>query len=140
MHRDRLKRRQFITLLGGAAVAGPRALIAQPAQRKYRVGALVPFPLAALTVFVDTLRQLGFVDGQNVTVDGRGFAVSYERLPAIAAELVELKVDAIICAGDAAIIAAQAAKLAFPSSQPPTTWWGLAWCARWHIPAATRPA
>ena len=88
MHFDRLKRRQFITLLGGAAVAGPRGLMAQPAPRRYRVGALVPFPLAALAVFVDTLHQLGFVDGQNLTIDGRGFAV-YERLPAIAAELVD---------------------------------------------------
>jgi hypothetical protein len=74
MHFDRLKRREFITLLGGAAVAGPRRLMAQPVPRRYRIGALVPFPLAALAVFVDTLRQLGFVDGQNLTIDGRSNA------------------------------------------------------------------
>jgi putative ABC transport system substrate-binding protein len=109
-----MKRRELIALLAGLAVAGPRGLMAQPAPRKYRVGVLVPFPLAVLAFFVDTLRQLGFVDGQNLTLDGRGFATSYERLPAIAAELVAAKVDAIICAGDAAILAAQATTTSIP--------------------------
>jgi putative ABC transport system substrate-binding protein len=109
-----MQRRDFIALVGGAAAAWPCGLPAQPAARKYLVGALVPFPLAALGGFVDTLRQAGFIEGQNLTIDPRGFSVPYDGLPAIAAELVEAKVDAIICAGDAAIIAAQAATSSIP--------------------------
>jgi putative ABC transport system substrate-binding protein len=109
-----VKRREFITLLGGAAVAGPRRLLAQPASRKYLIGALMPLPLAALGGFVDMLGQLGFVEDQNLTIDPRGFSVPYDRLAAVAGELVEAKVDAIICAGDAAIIAAQAATSSIP--------------------------
>ena len=114
MQFDRLKRREFVTLLGTAAVAGPRGLLAQPASRRYLVGGLMPFPLATLAKFVDTLGQLGFVEEQNLTIDPRGFSVPYDRLAVIAGELVEAKVDAIICAGDAAIIAAQAATSSIP--------------------------
>ena len=114
MQFDRLKRREFVTLLGTAAVAGPRGLLAQPASRRYLVGGLMPFPLATLARFVDTLGQLGFVEEQNLTIDPRGFSVPYDRLAVIAGELVEAKVDAIICAGDAAIIAAQAATSSIP--------------------------
>jgi ABC-type uncharacterized transport system substrate-binding protein len=103
-----MNRRAFISALGVAA-AWPRGPLAQAVSRKYMVGALVPFPLAALGAFVDTLRLAGFIDGQNLTIDPRGFSVPYDRFPAIAAELVEAKVEAIICAGDAAILAAQAA-------------------------------
>jgi ABC-type uncharacterized transport system substrate-binding protein len=52
--------------------------------------------------------------GQNLAIDGRGFVASYEKFPTIAAELVKAKVDAIICAGDAAIRAAQAATTTIP--------------------------
>jgi putative tryptophan/tyrosine transport system substrate-binding protein len=114
MQFDRLKGREFVTLLGTAAVAGPRGLLAQPASRRYLVGGLMPFPLATLARFVDTLGQLGFVEEQNLTIDPRGFSVPYDRLAVIAGELVEAKVDAIICAGDAAIIAAQAATSSIP--------------------------
>jgi putative ABC transport system substrate-binding protein len=106
-------RRAFIMLLGSWGLVLPHALMAQPA-RKYLVGALVPFPLAALGGFVDTLRQQGFVEGQNLTLDPRGFAAPYDGLPAIAIELVDAQVDAIICAGDAAIVAAQAATTRVP--------------------------
>src|SRR5439155_5634071 len=88
MQFGQLKRREFITLFGGAAVAGPRGLLAQPASRKYLVGALMPLPLAALGGFVDMLGQLGFVEDQNLTIDPRGFSVPYDRLAAVAGELV----------------------------------------------------
>jgi putative tryptophan/tyrosine transport system substrate-binding protein len=109
-----VKRRDFITLIGGAAAAWPLGLMAQPATRVYRIGVLVPFPAGVLAGFFDALRQLGFVEGQNLSIDGRGFAASYEKFPTIAAQLVKTKVDAIICAGDAAIRAAQAATTTIP--------------------------
>ena len=109
-----MKRRDFITLIGGAAAAWPLGLMAQPATRVYRIGVLVPFPAGVLASFFDALRQFGFVEGQNLAIDGRGFVASYEKFPTIAAELVKAKVDAILCAGDAAIRAAQAATTTIP--------------------------
>jgi putative tryptophan/tyrosine transport system substrate-binding protein len=113
-----MKRREFIalisSLISGAVVAWPRGLMAQPATRVYRIGVLVPFPAGVLASFFDVLRQLGFVEGHNLTIDGRGFAASYEKFPAIAAELVKAKVDAILCAGDTAIRAAQATTTTIP--------------------------
>jgi putative tryptophan/tyrosine transport system substrate-binding protein len=71
-----LRRREFISLISGAVAAWPRGLMAQPATRVYRIGVLVPFPAGVLASFFDALRQLGFVEGQNLTIDGRGFAAS----------------------------------------------------------------
>ena len=109
-----MKRREFITLLGGAAAAWPRAARAQQAGKVYRIGVLTPFPADVLAPWFNELRQLGFVQGHNLTVDGRGFSSSYEQLPAIAAELVSAEPDAIACAGDEAIRAAQALTQTIP--------------------------
>ena len=65
-----LKRREFITLLGGAAAAWPVAARAQEAGRTYRLGFLVPTPRqspAVLALF-DELRLNGFIEGQNLDV------------------------------------------------------------------------
>jgi putative tryptophan/tyrosine transport system substrate-binding protein len=109
-----LRRREFIALVGGAAAAWPRQLVAQPAERVYRIGVLFPFPASVLAAWFDELRRLGFVEGQNLAVDRRGFASSYEQFPTIAAELVKAGLDAMICGGDAAIRAAQAATATIP--------------------------
>jgi putative ABC transport system substrate-binding protein len=105
----KVKRRDFITLLGGAAAAWPLAARAQQAGRIYRLGILhnqgpqaPQFP-----PFYDELRRLGFVEGQNLIVDGRGYAVRTEQFPTVAAELVKASVDAILCGGAAAARAAQ---------------------------------
>jgi putative tryptophan/tyrosine transport system substrate-binding protein len=104
-----VKRREFITLVGGAAAAWPLAARAQQAGRIYRLGILhnqgpqaPQFP-----PFYDELRRLGFVEGQNLIVDGRGYAVRTEQFPTVAAELVKASVDAILCGGAAAARAAQ---------------------------------
>jgi putative tryptophan/tyrosine transport system substrate-binding protein len=104
-----MRRRDFITLIGGAAAAWPLAARAQQAGRIYRLGILhnqgpqaPQFP-----PFYDELRRLGFVEGQNLIVDGRGYAVRTEQFPAVAAELVKASVDAILCGGAAAARAAQ---------------------------------
>ena len=109
-----LRRREFITLLVGAAAAWPRQLAAQPAGRIYRIGVLFPFPASVLAAWFDELRRLGLVEGQNLAVDRRGFVSSYEQFPTIAAELVKTGLDAMICGGDMAIRAAQAATATIP--------------------------
>src|SRR5262249_49095392 len=64
--------------------------------------------------FYDELRRLGFVEGQNLIVDSRGYAVRTEQFPAVAAELVKAQVDAILAGGAAAARAAQAATSTIP--------------------------
>jgi len=108
-----LTRRELIAALGGAAAAWPIAARAQQL-RFYRVAVLVPIPASVFTAFFDELRQHGFVEGQNLAVDRRGFDARYDRFPAIAAELVKAGPDAIMCGGDAAIRAAQAATATIP--------------------------
>jgi putative ABC transport system substrate-binding protein len=95
-----MKRRTFITLLGGAA-AWPLAARAQQTGRIYRLGILhnqgpqaPQFP-----PFYDELRRLGFIEGQNLVVDSRGYALRTEQFPAVAAELVKSQLDAIVCGG-----------------------------------------
>jgi len=111
-----MKRRAFITLLGGAAASWPFAARAQQAGRAYRLGVLhnqgpqsPQFP-----PFYDELRRLGFVEGQNLIVDSRGYAVRTEQFPAVVAELVKAQVDAILAGGAAAARAAQAATRTIP--------------------------
>ena len=52
--------------------------------------------------FFDELRRLGFMEGQNLTVDGRGYGLHIDQFAEIAAEMVRAKVDVILCAGDVA--------------------------------------
>jgi ABC-type uncharacterized transport system substrate-binding protein len=111
---NHIRRRELFTLLGGAAAAWPLRLVAQPNKPMYRIGILTPFPPSVMAAWFDELRRLGFVEGQNLAVDRRGFASSYEQFPTIAAELVKAELDAIICAGDAAIRAAQAVTTTIP--------------------------
>ena len=69
-----IRRRAFITLLGGAAAAWPLAASGQEFGRIYRVGALIVSPRDAPhhVAFFDELRRLGFIDGQNLAVDVGG--------------------------------------------------------------------
>jgi putative tryptophan/tyrosine transport system substrate-binding protein len=108
------RRREFITLLGGAAAAWPLAARAQQADRMRRIGALAPLPAIVWVPFFEELARQGFVEGQNLAVDRRGFDASYDRFSAVAAELVSAAPDAIMCGGDAAIRAAQAATTSIP--------------------------
>jgi putative tryptophan/tyrosine transport system substrate-binding protein len=115
-----MRRREFITLLGGAAAASavswPLPLSAQEPGRTYRVGGLVNIPRTAshFVALFDELRRAGFVEGQNLVVAGRGWDFRTEQFPEMAAELVKAKVDVIVSAGDAAIRAAQQATTTIP--------------------------
>ena len=94
----KLKRREFITLVGGAAAAWPLKARAQEAGRSYRLGFLIPIPreTPAIAVFFDELRVNGFIEGQNLTVVPGGFDVRNEQLAEQAAALVKAAPDAIV--------------------------------------------
>jgi putative ABC transport system substrate-binding protein len=115
-----LRRREFITPLGGAAaaaaVSSPLAARAQEPGRTYRIGGLnnLPRTVPHVVGLFDELRRAGFVEGQNLVIAGRWWASRTEQFPEMAAELVKAKVDVIVCAGDAAIRAAQQATTTIP--------------------------
>ena len=115
MQFTQLKRREFITLLGGAA-AWPLGARAQQAGNTARIGVLWPGDAPPLSPRMESFRQglraSGFVDGQNVAVELR-YGAS-ERLPELAAELIRLKVDVIFASGDLAPRVAQNATEQIP--------------------------
>jgi putative ABC transport system substrate-binding protein len=110
-----MRRREFITLLGAAAV-GSVAARAQEAGRTYRLGSLHLSPRSAPNhvALFDELRRQGFIDGQNLLVDEHGYGLRVEQLAEHASELVKAQVDVIICAGDAPVRAAQQATKTIP--------------------------
>src|SRR5262249_44034419 len=93
-----MRRRDFITLLGGAATAWPLAARAQQGKLA-TIGYLGPTTLAStspwLPAFVQRLRELQWVEGRNVAIDYRWAEGSNERMAEIAAEFARLKVDII---------------------------------------------
>jgi putative ABC transport system substrate-binding protein len=93
-----VKRREFITLLGGAAAAWPLAARAQQS-KVARVGALFIGLADAQSFkkeFQDGMSELGYVEGQNIAYEFRSAEGRLDRLPELAAELVRLKVDVIV--------------------------------------------
>ena len=111
-----MRRRDFITLLAGAAVAHPFAAGAEDAGRTYRLGSLHISQRNSAThvAFYDELRRQGFVEGQNLLVDARGYGLRSEQLAEHAAELVKAQVDVIVASGDASVRAAQQATKTIP--------------------------
>jgi len=111
-----MRRRDFITLIGGAAAAWPLVAWGQEPRRIYRLGALFASARDAPqhVAFFDELRRLGFIDGQNLAVDAVGYSLSAERFAVHAADLVRDPVDVILAGGDAAVRAAQRATTSIP--------------------------
>jgi hypothetical protein len=97
-----MKRRDFISLVGGAAAAWPLAAWAQQGERVRRVGVLMsyaaddPAGQTRLLTFAQALAQLGWTEGRNVRIDIRWGAGSPERIRSYAAELVALAPDVIL--------------------------------------------
>ena len=114
MRFNQLGRREFIILLGGAAVAWPLGAPAQQAVKLYRIGILSPElpPPGFLEAFRQGLRELGYVEGQDVAFEVRSAEGYGQRLAALANHLVELKVDVIVAINTPSV---QAAKKATPT-------------------------
>jgi putative ABC transport system substrate-binding protein len=114
-----MKRRDFITLLGGTAAMWPLAARAQqPAGRVYRVGYLTiasrEQQLHLIKAFEEGLRGLGYRVGENVVIDYRFADGEIERLPALATDLVRLGVDAIVTGNTPNTVAAMKATTTIP--------------------------
>ena len=103
MQFDRLKRREFITLLGGAAAVGPRGARTQQPDRMRRIGVLMAVPendheyKAFLAAFREGLQKLGWTEGRNVRIDYRwATRGDAEALQQFAQELVALQPDLVV--------------------------------------------
>ena len=112
-----MRRREFITLLGGAA-AWPLAAGAQQSGRVYKIGTLTAGGEADLrelrSVFSEALWELGWIEGKNIVMERRYAEDRLERLPELAAELVRLDVDVIVAVGTLAPLAAKRATAGIP--------------------------
>ena len=97
-----LRRREFITLLGGAAAAWPLAARSQQGERMRRIGVLVPFPesepvaQARVAAFREGLQKLGWTEGRTIRIDTRWGALDAEAMQRFAKELVGLQPDLIL--------------------------------------------
>jgi putative ABC transport system substrate-binding protein len=116
-----MRRREFISLLGGvatASIARPVPLSAQQVGKIYRVGMLETVPAAQSPTNFDALRKglrdLGYIDGRNLIIEYRSADGRAERFPDLASELVRLKVDLIVTRGTPAAEAAKNATETIP--------------------------
>jgi putative ABC transport system substrate-binding protein len=112
-----LKRRDFITLLGGAAATWPLAARAQQPAKVARIGFLgasTPFGVVGLDRFRAGLRDLGYVEGANMFIDFRWAEGNYARLAELAVDLVRLKVDVLVTYGTPGTLAAKRATTTLP--------------------------
>jgi putative ABC transport system substrate-binding protein len=120
-----MDRRTFIGTLAGVLSAAPLASFAQQPARVWRIGFLVASSRQTgddgrYDAFLQGMRGLGYVEGKNLAIEWRFADGNYERLPALAAELVRLKVDLIVAVPSPAIRAAQQATTTIPIVFPST--------------------
>src|SRR3974377_2259633 len=110
-----MKRREFITLLGGAAAAWPLAAVAQQ-PKVWRIGVLaqVPPTPAMLSAFRDGMRGRGYVEGQNLSIDVRWPQGTFDQDPSVVTELVHSNVDGIVAWAAAVVIAVRHATSTIP--------------------------
>jgi putative ABC transport system substrate-binding protein len=116
-----MRRREFLNVLGGAAVGiavWPRALRAQQAAKMRRVGFLGNSTAALeanlIGPFRDQLRALGYEEGRNIAIEFRWAEGNYGRFPALIAELLDAKVEVIVTAGTPATLAVKRATTSVP--------------------------
>src|SRR5579859_7477492 len=108
-----MQRREFITLIGGAA-AWPLAAWAQQPTKVPRIGVLLVSGPEPLGPFREALRDLGYVEGKNIQIEVRSAQSQVSRLPELAAELVRGQVDVIVAIQTPAVYAAQTATRDIP--------------------------
>jgi putative tryptophan/tyrosine transport system substrate-binding protein len=113
-----MNRREFITLLGGAAATWPLAAHAQRPARAARIGCLVTGSVDSHGRFIDAFReglgQLGHVEGHDYVLDVRWAEGRVDRLPMLAGELARLALDVAVTATSSAALAAKQAMLTIP--------------------------
>jgi putative ABC transport system substrate-binding protein len=115
-----IRRRDFITLIGGAAAAWPLAALPQQGERVRRIGVLMPgdendpVRKSHLSAFTQALTGLGWVDGRNVRIDLRWFGDDINRIRTLAQELVGLQPDIIVTVTTPATVALQREKPTIP--------------------------
>ena len=113
-----MDRRAFITMLGGSILAAPIAGEAQQGAKVWRIGTLSgqppESPLFLWAPFRQQLRELGYVEGQNLIIEWKFSSGRAERLPDLAADLVRLKADVIVAIDNPTISAAQKATKTTP--------------------------
>src|SRR6266576_5801754 len=110
-------RRKLLVALSAGALAAPLACFAQQQRSKVaRIGVLESTSSSAnqRVALIAGLRELGYVEGKNMIIEDRWAEGQYERLPVLAAELVQMKVDVIIAGGSPAVQAAQQATTTIP--------------------------
>ena len=123
-----MKRREFITLLGGAVAAWPWIAMAQQSSKKvWRIAHVYPGKLdnppdrAMYDVFRGELRELGYIEGKNLVIDQRSAEGRLDRLPSFLSELIALRPDVIVAIATPAIAAAQSATSTIPIIMAPAT-------------------
>jgi len=115
-----MNRRAFIAVVGGSILAPSLGIEAQQVGKGFRIGILGNLSLKDAEGshvwggFIEELRTLGYVEGQNLTIEKRFSEGRYERLSELAVELVRLKVDAIIVPADQNALAAKQATQTIP--------------------------
>jgi putative tryptophan/tyrosine transport system substrate-binding protein len=115
-----IKRREFITLLGGAAAAWPLAARAQQAPRVARLGHLAPaFNPDLRQALLGGLRDLGYVEGQNLATEYRFMLGQSKTYDELAAELARLAPDAIVVVGTPPALAAKRQTATIPIIMAP---------------------
>ena len=122
-----LGRRTFMAMISGGLLAAPRAADAQQAGKVSRIGFLWTLSPSDMSLRLDAfrqgLRELGWVEGQNIVIEYRFAEGRFDRLPDLAAELVRLKVDIIVAVPTPTAVAAKNATGTIPivmvATRPP---------------------
>jgi putative tryptophan/tyrosine transport system substrate-binding protein len=115
-----MRRRQFLAILGSMAIGYPTDVVAQKPDRVRRIGVLIPFTagdtlaLRRAKIFTQALQDLGWTDGQNARIDYRWPGGDIEQIQSLAKELVGLRPDVLVSAGQAPTAALQQATRTIP--------------------------
>src|SRR2546422_11779028 len=111
-----MNRRTFLCGLTLGTFPAPLAAETQQAGKGPRIGGLsTSAPRVFGTAFRQGLRELGYVEGQNITIEWRWVRGEVDRLPAVVSELLSLKVDIILAGGSPAALATQKMTAAIPT-------------------------